>query len=311
MSITARQYRDDQDRERIIRLVTLLAADGARSFLQVGDVVWGMYQNMIFEPREHMRLWHEPDGELAGFAWFDGRSSAQWHVHPRHAGEVALHDEMLVWLEEHRRVSAPSTESEIALYAEIFNDDAPRIALLTRHGYAPTTEHQMVSLWRDLADPIGETAMPAGWTVRQVGEEAEYAERVDMHREVWHPSRVTLESYRRLRTIPGYSADLDLVAVAPDGRFGSYCICWYDPVNHSGEFEPVGTRSAYHQMGLGKAVMQEGLRRLKQRGATIAIVYSMAANAAARALYASVGFGVARTTEVYAKRLRRGAGAEG
>ncbi|HEX9056337.1 MAG TPA: hypothetical protein VF818_02305, partial [Ktedonobacterales bacterium] len=79
MSITARQYRDDQDREHIKRLVTLLAADGARSFLQVGDVVWGMYQNMIFEPREHMRLWHEPDGELAGFAWFDGRSSAQWH----------------------------------------------------------------------------------------------------------------------------------------------------------------------------------------------------------------------------------------
>ena len=66
----------------------------------------------------------------------------------------------------------------------------------------------------------------------------------------------------------------------------AFCTVWFDDVTRTGEFEPVGVAPEYQGRGLGKAIMCEGLRRLKRLGAADATVagYSEAANA----LYASV-----------------------
>jgi ribosomal protein S18 acetylase RimI-like enzyme len=113
---------------------------------------------------------------------------------------------------------------------------------------------------------------------------------VELHRAVWAPSRVTLDAYRRLRGVPGYRSELDLVAVAPNGDFAAYCICWLDAKNRTGEFEPVGASPDYRRQGAGRAVMLEGLRRLRDLGAETAIVYTSANNSPAVALYEAVGF---------------------
>ena len=113
---------------------------------------------------------------------------------------------------------------------------------------------------------------------------------VNAHREVWHPSSHTLEAYRRLRTAPGFIPDLDIVALAPDGTFASYCMFWLDPINHIGLLEPVGTRSAYRRQGLSTAVLYEGIRRLQDYGARTAWVSTGAQSDQAIALYESVGF---------------------
>jgi mycothiol synthase len=118
----------------------------------------------------------------------------------------------------------------------------------------------------------------------------------------WHPSRVTLEAYRRLRTAPGYDPRLDLVAVAPDGTFGSYCICWFDPGSRTGLFEPLGTSTMYRRKGLGKSVMHEGLRRLRELGAHTAFVTAVHDNEAARSLYESVGFQTVNRERLYGKQ---------
>jgi mycothiol synthase len=161
----------------------------------------------------------------------------------------------------------------------------------------------MYHFHRSLSEPIPAATPPPGVTVRHVGAEDEWAERVATHREVWHPSKVTLEAYRRLRASPGYIPALDLVAATPDGTFASYCICWLDPVNRTGEFEPVGTRPAFRRQGLGGAVIGEGLRRLKAHGASEAIVYTPHSNAAAVALYESAGFRIVGREYDYARRV--------
>jgi ribosomal protein S18 acetylase RimI-like enzyme len=61
-------------------------------------------------------------------------------------------------------------------------------------------------------------------------------------------------------------------------------------VNRTGEFEPVGARPAHRRKGLGKAVILEGLPRLRERGAEAGIVYSVHSNEAATKLYESAGF---------------------
>jgi GNAT superfamily N-acetyltransferase len=94
--------------------------------------------------------------------------------------------------------------------------------------------------------------------------------------------------YGNVQRAPLYRRDLDLVAVAPDGEIVSFCTAWYDDVTRSGTFEPVGTAPPHQRRGLGRAVMAEGLRRLKRLGATLACVSGF--TPAANRLYASLGF---------------------
>jgi mycothiol synthase len=306
MPTTSHSFGGEADLEQMKSLVRVLAAEGARSYLQVGDLLWGMYQNTIFDPYQQMRLWHDERGDLLAFAWFDPRpGSITWYLDPRRGPDAALEEEILAWAERHARELSTGSEPEPLIWGESFTDDGERVGFLAGHGFAPTNEHAMLFMQRDLELPIPDGRLPAGWVVRHVGGEDEYQERVNTHREVYHPSRVTLDAYRRLRTVSGYTPDLDLVAVSPEGQFGSYCICWLDPTNQSGEFEPVGTRPAFRRMGLSRAVLLEGFWRLKERGAEIAIVCTNADNAAAVPLYESVGFHVVRRNVKYVKRLVR------
>ena len=139
--------------------------------------------------------------------------------------------------------------------------------------------------------------------MREVGGGEEWGERVEIHREAWNPSRMTLEAYRRLREAPGYDPRLELVAVAPDGAFGSYCVCWLDPGSRTGLFEPLGAGPAYRGRGLGKAVMLEGIRGLRELGAHTALVAAVHDNEDAKGPYESVGFETLNRRRLYGKKL--------
>jgi ribosomal protein S18 acetylase RimI-like enzyme len=141
-----------------------------------------------------------------------------------------------------------------------------------------------------LDDEIPPLHIPNGITVRAVGDQHEWGARVDLHRDVWHPSKVTLPAYERLRSLPEYQPELDIVVVAPNGVLAAYALVWLDSVNQTGEFEPVGTSAGFRGQGLGKVVMLEGLRRLQQLGAKTAYVTAVGGNEAAGRLYESVGF---------------------
>lgn len=89
---------------------------------------------------------------------------------------------------------------------------------------------------------------------------------------------------------PSYVRDLDIVAVAPDGKFAAFAMCWVDQINRVGQFEPVGTAPEFRKQGLAQAVLTEGLRRMQAHGAERVIVIAEAAEEAACALYTSMGF---------------------
>lgn len=98
-----------------------------------------------------------------------------------------------------------------------------------------------------------------------------------------------------------YDGARDLFVRAPDGRGASACTIWFDPVNAVGLFEPVGTHPDFQGQGLGKAVMAEGLRRMKAAGMQRAIVGFDPNNAAALALYTSMGFRASCYFAIYRK----------
>jgi len=298
VTVRYRPYADDRDRERMIALASTMIRDAAeRSFFHPGDVLWGMYQNSLFDPTASIGLWETDAGELAAFSW-DDRHGLAVQVGPLALADDTLLAEMLDWGEA--RARAQEGDGRV-VRVSVRDRDTPLLRLVEARGYTDAG-NPMLYLTRSLDDPIPDALSPE-FVVRAVQGGVEDEARVAIHREVWHPSRVTLEAYRRLRTIPRYRSDLDLVAVAPSGEFAAYCICWLDSGSETGEFEPVGTRAAYRRRGAGRAVMLEGLRRLQALGARTAMVYSAEANVASTGLYQSVGFRPIGRDLTYAKKV--------
>jgi mycothiol synthase len=300
--LTSRAYHGKADLLPMLEFLssaTSAAPPGA--YWHPGDVIWGMFQNTVFDPGREVRLWKAGD-ELLGFAWLEEPDGVMMQVHLRLRGSGSLEGEMLDWAARQTRTVYGGRAGD-ELWTRVPEDNSRSAAFLTDTGFVRDPDYALKML-RDLDGPLPrQRPQPDEWTVREVGGKGEWEERVEIPREVWNPSRVTLEAYRRLRGAPGYYPWLDLVAVTPDGTFGSYCICWFDPRSRTGLFEPVGTHPEYRGRGLGKAIMLEGLRRLRVLGARAALVTVIHDNEAAARLYDSVGFETVNTERFYGKML--------
>jgi mycothiol synthase len=170
--------------------------------------------------------------------------------------------------------------------------DAVRQDLLQRRGYTRGAgpEYQRR---RSMDAAIPDFGLPPGYTVRALGDVDEHPARSWISWRAFHPDEPDEKYegwtwYRNVQRAPLYRRDLDLVAVAPDGELAAFCTLWFDDVTRTAAFEPVGTHPSHQRRGVGRALMVEGLRRVRDLGATLCTVGSYAE--AAGALYASVGF---------------------
>ena len=147
--------------------------------------------------------------------------------------------------------------------------------------------------------PSADHDLPEGFVIRPLKGEGEVEAYVELHRAVFESRNMTTEWRGRTLCHPAYIPDLDLVAVAPDGRLAAFCICWLH--EDSGQIEPLGVRVDLCELGLGRAVLVEGLRRLHLHGASQVYVETDRYRNAALALYESAGFRVVRDVLVYRK----------
>jgi len=95
---------------------------------------------------------------------------------------------------------------------------------------------------------------------------------------------------------PNVDLNLKVAAVAPDGNFAAYCGMWYDPEAGYAVIEPVATDPKYRKMGLGKAVVLEGIRRVGELGARTALVGS------SQQFYYSIGLRPFSTATIWRKK---------
>jgi mycothiol synthase len=233
---------------------------------------------------------------------WEGPGEAYLQVHPG-LRTPALEEAMVVVAEEHLAVPIPGGRRRLRVWAH--ERDALRQDVLAGRGYTKSDwpEYQRR---RPLSVPVPAAPVPGGYTVRALGGSEEHTARRLVSWRAFHPDEPDERSgggdwYRNIQRAPFYRRDLDLVVVAPGGEFASFCTVWFDDVTRTGAFEPVGTAPEYQRCGLGKAVMCEGLRRLRWMGATMAYVgsYGMPAHA----LYASAGFTEYDLFEPWAKEL--------
>jgi mycothiol synthase len=307
-NLRSRPYGGADDLTRVSRFLSeCTSLSPPQTYWHPGDFVWTLFQNTLFDAARNVRLW-EDGGGIVGVAILEEPDGVVMQIRPDLRGSGTVERPMLLWavecLTEETLVEKIRTTHLETLGAQ----DDPTLQFLERTGFLRVGTHYL-NMHRSLNDGSSiSPATPDGWSVRPVGPEDEWQRRVDLHREVWSPSRVTMEAYRRLRAAPDYDPNLDLVAVNGAGELGAYCICWYDPGSRSGLFEPVGTAEAHRRRGLGRAVMEEGLARLTALGAKDALVTSEGRNDASRLLYESVGFrtvGIERLYEAKTDDLAR------
>ena len=247
------------------------------------------------DPREHVRLWHDAEGKLVGYAMLGVDPPYDWQVLPEQAW-AGIEDAALEWAEARLsevRQRDPSRWPD-SLTAGARQDDARRIAFLEGHGFR-RGEYAEVNLLRALDEPFGQTPVPPGFEIRAVTGVAEAPLRALAEHIVWQPwpcGNINGDDYVRLMGLPDYERELDVVAVAPDGTIAAYVNGWLDSVNHIGLLGPVGALPDYRRRGLTRAVLIECLRRMQARGMDRACVSTGEDNVPARRLYESVGFRV-------------------
>lgn len=234
-------------------------------------------------------IWETPEGQIAAVVNGRGLGDAHFQVHP--AFRTPAFDTALLDAAE-MHLARIGEDGQRTLNVWIDGSDVARRAMLERRGYTRSDgvlhRHRIA-----LSEPIPESTLPDGFTLRPLGDVDELPARSWFSWKAFQPDEPE-ENYEKLgwqwyldiQRCPLYRRDLDLVTVAPNGDIASFTTVWFDDVTRCAYLEPVGTYTPYQRRGLAKAVMFEGMRRARRLGASLAFVSGF--SPAADALYTSV-----------------------
>ena len=170
--------------------------------------------------------------------------------------------------------------------------DTELVSYLQASGFEPSS--YMLNFEMDLAE--GEVPTPdlgPGWELRHVRDEEEANNRREASHRAFASKmdpQAHLNRYLRFMRSPVYDNERDLVAVAPDGRIAAFMVWWSDPSGIA-LIEPFGTHPDFHRQGVGRALLNFGLARMKAAGMRSVRVCTDESREVAVAFYASVGFG--------------------
>lgn len=250
---------------------------------------WHFIANCGFgESFEKSTIIWESEGELAAVLTDIGGGELRLHVHP-HLRSAALEEEMLAYAEEY--YADLREDGRRMLILPVFADDIQRQQVAARCGFEqrPGWNHHYR---RDLDAFLPEASALPGYLIRSMGDDSEHPARSWASWRAFHSDEPDenydgdCSWYRNVQSAPLYRRDLDIVAIAPGGSIAAFCTIYYDDYTRSAVTVLVGTAAEYWRCGLGKAVIFEGMRRLKHLGCTR--VFATAAEDPADALYRSV-----------------------
>ena len=228
-------------------------------------------------------IWEEND-KIVGVATFDTLPGTAFCLtNPNYRG---LKEEMLNYAEEH--LSTPAGFEIV-----IPDTDHYFQGIAARSAYVASQSKELDSVFY-----IDKTSLdyelPKGFRITTLKEDFDLSQ---YRRVLWKGFNHELKgeglftfsledelSAKKEMLRPYVDLDLKVAVVSPEGNFVSYCGMWYDPEGGFALVEPVATDPEYRGMGLGKAAVLEGIRRVGLQGAKIAFVGS------SQQFYYSIGF---------------------
>jgi mycothiol synthase len=292
----------ETDKQAMIALAHVFPTDN----LHVADLPYRLSSWAVDYP-DNIGLWVNAEGQLLAWAVMQTPFWTIDYVYHPDAG-TNLHQRILAWADHRARQVLDTPSGRPCWFVMVFASQTDRIRDLEEAGFVSQANvgedsWSKVLMQRSAHIPVADYALPAGFSVRPLAGENEVEAYVQLHRAVFESKNMTAEWRTRTLRRPEYLPDLDLVAVAPDGRLAALCVCWLDKESEkpSGQIEPLGVHQDFRKSGLGRAILSEGLRRLYLCGADRVYVETDKYRNAALGLYEAVGFRVIRDVLVYRK----------
>ncbi len=272
-------------------------------YLHPGDIPHHIYNgNKYYDPTELMTIWEDVQGVAAWLLVGPRHKSYDAQVRPDLRGGD-FEREMLAYADSRtiELMRQYDIDSE-CIYADAFQGDAARIECLLVLGWKADNALPYV-LNRTEIHAIEVPALPAGYSFRSASGVEDAAALAEIHSAAFN-SKWTPELYRYVMESPGYAPERELVIQGPDGSFVAFTVIWYDHLNRTGLFEPVGTHKDYWRRGLGRALMLYGMQQMAVAGMEFATVAHFGDNEAARGLYQSCGFKPWHLQDSYIKHFQ-------
>jgi mycothiol synthase len=290
-----RPYSGWDDLPTLQRLVAAGTRDApGRGYVHPSDVAWWVGWHPRRDLPDDAIVLADVDGQTAGWA-LDDDGDVREYVDPGlldTPGAETFFSAIGGWID----ARGDRRRTLVGRWAD--DDDAVAIARLEAEGYRRTDDGDWC-FERDLR-----TVPTGAGDVRAVDDDDDVRARASVTFAAFDnppPFDRYLAEYRSFVASPAYPRGWDLLCRTPEGAPASCCIAWPDPVSGVGSFEPVATRAEHVRRGFGRAVMAEGLRRLREAGMHTAIVHTSIGNEAANGLYRSLGFEHRRTWHVYSR----------
>ncbi|MHA1951544.1 MAG: GNAT family N-acetyltransferase [Candidatus Thorarchaeota archaeon] len=236
------------------------------------------------EEDEYLKIW-EDEQQIIAVSFTKPYGSCHLSIHPDHITQAR---EIVLWMQG--RVSELKKVDSVKMGLVVDDLDEELIAILSDLGFEKD-ESEGDNQIRPLDSPIPDYSVPEGYEIRNANiatESEKYREvQITVFPHIKSMSKKILDTYS---TASFYKEELDIVAVAPNGEFAAFCTVRLDPISKITELEPVGTHPDHRKLGLGKAVILEGLKRLEKYKPSAVVILGAASSEAARKLYESVGF---------------------
>lgn len=317
--LTMRPYGGETDLLPIVNLLNICEmVDREDNFYSVAGLQVD-FAEPGFDPRQNVRLWENVAGDLIAYAsvWappepVDAVDGFVWfRVHPAQRWQ-GIEADILAWAESQIREVAAVHHLPAKLLTHCRNYQTDRIACYEHYGYQ--YERCFLTMVRSLSDPIAEPKLPEGFRIAQTRGVEDAAAWVEMYNQTFidhwqfHPHSVEEHTY--WLSTSNYCPELDLVAVAPDGTFAAFCYGYVDVEQNQqqnrreGWINSLGTRRGFRRIGLARAMLLAGLKRLKTVEMDTAKLSVDTQNPnSAQTLYESVGFRQLYKSLTYGKTL--------
>jgi mycothiol synthase len=265
------------------------AFDGARSEMHIGDAYVTLYFASDGNLGDSATLWYDRAGRLQGVSFLAGLTF-DMVLRPESSASPLAAD-MIAWAISESRKRNPDVR---VIRVQRRPRLKERIVFLEGLGFRRSTTGA-VALERALYELPQAADLSQGFTCRSL-HVGDVPSRMRAFIDAFPDEPKLTADYERLMGCEGYEPFLDLVAVDNSDNVAAFCSAWLDRTNRVGLFEPVGTRSQYRRVGLAGALLSQGLQRLKQLGATSAVVRARNNNVAAIACYEKLGFSIVSDT---------------
>ncbi len=289
MSIQSRSYNKDEDFNSIMKFLANLYKRTKSYENWFPD----RFENSSDTREDGVKIWERIEDtitplkkKIVALTTRDSPKDYFLHVDPDYR---YLEREMIEWMENHFRKVKKKQGKKEKLSINILEGNIQREALLTELDYKCEQIYGYYRI-RKGDSPIPDHSCPENFEIRTI-KHSDYDQLALLIRRVFgHGEWFTAEILEWIAQCSFYRKELDLVAVTPDGTIASFCTFRLDPNSKIINLEPMGTNPDYRKLGLGKALITEGIKRSMKYNPPFFYIDGAANNPAANRLYDVTGF---------------------